>query len=301
MSRDYAKVSSAFWTGKTGRALRGDPAAQLVGMYLITCQHANMIGAFNCPAIFVAHETGMALDEVLKALQRLTALGFCEYDAAEELVWICEMAKYQIGETLKKNDKRVGFIIKEFKKLPESKIKDEFYTKYKDSYFLPENVTKPIAPSPFEAPSKPLRSQELELEQELEQELKDTSPGGDVGELADATPTAPRSAVVKAFPDCPYQAIQALYHEMLPELRQCRDLDSVRKGYIRQRWRDSPGADLAKWRTYFGYVRESGFLMGKKSGTGGRPPFEADLEWLIKPRNFLAICEGKYHEVSAHG
>ena len=163
MSRDYATVSPSFWTGATGRALRGDHNAQIIAFYLITSQHSNMIGVFHCPPIFIAYETGIPIDEVLRALQRLASIGYCEYDAERELVWVCEMAKYQIAEQLKPSDKRVIGISKEFTKIPDCKIKKSFYSRYKDAFYLPDGSPES---SPFKAPSKPLRSQEQEQEQE---------------------------------------------------------------------------------------------------------------------------------------
>lgn len=132
-------------------------------------------------------------------------------------------------------------------------------------------------------------------------EKRNTSPVGDVRPLAVASePTAP-PALRSVKPPCPYEAIRDLYHETLPELRQCRSLTETRKGYLRQRWNDWPGPDLDRWRKYFSYIRESDFLMGRKGGSDGRPPFDCDLEWLTRPNNTAKIREGKYHEVRAHG
>lgn len=50
--RDYGSVSPQFWIGKTGKALRGKPEAQLLALYLMTCPHANMIGVFHCPVMY---------------------------------------------------------------------------------------------------------------------------------------------------------------------------------------------------------------------------------------------------------
>ncbi len=102
----------------------------------------------------------------------------------------------------------------------------------------------------------------------------------------------PPLRVVK--PPCPHQAIVDLYHEVLPELRRCKTLTEGRKGYLRQRWASKPGSDLAKWRAFFEYVRTCPFLMGHVTGSNGRPPFVADLEWLTRPSHFAQIIEGKY-------
>ena len=154
--RDYSKVSSVFWTGKTGKSLRGDMQAQVIAMYLLTSPHANMIGVFRCPIIYMAHETGSPIEGASKGLQTLVEGGFCSYDEDEELVWVHNMAKHQIGDELAAADKRVKSIQKQYENLPECRIKQGFYEKYKAAFNLVKNGknTKPL-PSPSEAPSKP--------------------------------------------------------------------------------------------------------------------------------------------------
>lgn len=173
--RDYAKVSSAFWTGKTGRAIRGDLDAQIVAMYLITSPHATMIGVFRCPIVYIAHETGCPLEGALKGLRRLESLGFCTYDSESELVWVHEMARCQIGDALKPADKRIQGVQKYYECIPDGPIKTGFFAKYALPFKLVEDRPPVIkTESPSEAPSKPLRSQEQEQEQE--QEIKPPLP-----------------------------------------------------------------------------------------------------------------------------
>ena len=164
--REYSKVSAQFWTGKTGRSLRGDMQTQIVALYLMTSPHSNMIGVFNCPVIYISHETGSPLEGAYEGLKKLIEGGFCTYDEDSETVWIHEMAKFQIGDSLKASDNRVKDIHKQYENLPEGPIKQGFYAKYRDSYHLPESGE---CDSPFQAPSKPLPSQEQEQEQEQEQ------------------------------------------------------------------------------------------------------------------------------------
>ncbi|WP_145974351.1 hypothetical protein [Stenotrophomonas pictorum] len=93
---------------------------------------------------------------------------------------------------------------------------------------------------------------------------------------------------------CPHQQIVSLYHEVLPELRQVRDWNETRRRLLGRRWSEQPARqDLEWWRGFFGYVRESDFLMGKTIGRDGRP-FDCDLEWLVRPTNFAKVIEGKY-------
>lgn len=102
------------------------------------------------------------------------------------------------------------------------------------------------------------------------------------------------TTLAKEKNNIPYAEIVTLYHETLPELPKIAKLTKQRQGYIRQRWlEDLP--DMDSWRQYFGVVRKSKFLMGKANGSGGRPPFRADLTWLCRPENIVKVIEGKYH------
>jgi len=181
--RDYSKVSGKFWTGKTGRSLRGNQQAQIIGMYLMTSPHSNMIGVYECPVLYMAHETGSSIEGATEGLQRLCECGFCTYDPESETVWVHEMAKFQIGDELKASDNRVKDIQKQFMLLPEGQIKQGFYDKYGASFHLPKPdfQASPLK-DPSQAPSKPLRSQKQEQKQKQEQvnptSLRDVSPLG---------------------------------------------------------------------------------------------------------------------------
>ena len=73
-----------------------------------------------------------------------------------------------------------------------------------------------------------------------------------------------------------------------------------RAGMLRQRWReDTKRQSLDWWKRFFGYVHESEFLSGRSQPQPGRPPFVADLEWLIRPNNLAKVIEGKYHHEAA--
>jgi hypothetical protein len=175
--RDYAKVNPQFWIGKTGKALRGrGVATQCVALYLMTCPHANMLGLYYLPKVLIAHETGLGRKAMERGLAGCVDAGFCEYDEASEMVWVVEMAKFQIAATLKENDLRCRGVQNEFDSLPENPYLDAFHEKYGEAFFMTPRLArskeleaplKPL-PSPSEAPFKPLRSQEQEQEQEQE-------------------------------------------------------------------------------------------------------------------------------------
>lgn len=93
----------------------------------------------------------------------------------------------------------------------------------------------------------------------------------------------------KTMPSCPHNEIIALYHELLPSLRQVRTWEGKRPKHLQARWREDPERqNLGWWRRFFGYVAQSDFLMGRKTD------FATDLEWLIAPSNFAKVIEGKY-------
>jgi hypothetical protein len=120
---------------------------------------------------------------------------------------------------------------------------------------------------------------------------------------ADAERMDAETETAARLPACPVVQILDLYHEQLPQLPRCLTLTDARRGYIRTRWREigtkrrwatrAEGLDF--FRRYFEFVGKSKFLTGRESGRDGKPPFEADLEWLMRPGNFAKVVEGKFH------
>jgi uncharacterized protein YdaU (DUF1376 family) len=110
---------------------------------------------------------------------------------------------------------------------------------------------------------------------------------------------------------CPFDEIVSLYHECMPLNPRCKALSEARKASIRGRWKEcshgigtlfgysTKDQGIEKWREFFTVCNESEFLTGKTQGVGGRKPFIADLEWLMKQANFLKVIENKYHRSAA--
>lgn len=134
--RDYGSVSPRFWIGETGKRLRGDPAAQLLALYLMTSPHANMIGVFHCPILYMAHETGLPVEAVEEAMDKLVSFGFCQYDEATESIFVVRMAAHQVGENLKAGDNKILGIRKEWERIASPVLKKSYYDTYKDSHSL---------------------------------------------------------------------------------------------------------------------------------------------------------------------
>jgi uncharacterized protein YdaU (DUF1376 family) len=110
-----------------------------------------------------------------------------------------------------------------------------------------------------------------------------------------------------AVPDCPHEAILALYAKWLPTLTQPRLWSGQRAEALRMRWRECskrnavwPGysseeSGLAFWDQFFSDVARSKTLTeGIARGDGSR--WRPDLPWLLKRENFAKVIEGKYHQ-----
>lgn len=110
------------------------------------------------------------------------------------------------------------------------------------------------------------------------------------------SPTDADNRAKDAAPDakrCPVREIVAVYHDAFPGPH-CMKLTRTVTGYVRQRWlEDLPSLD--DFRNYFEYAAKSRFLAGKCEGRDGKPPFVADLEWLMRPGNYAKVAQGKYH------
>ncbi|MDH4319928.1 MAG: hypothetical protein OEV73_00365 [Desulfobulbaceae bacterium] len=100
---------------------------------------------------------------------------------------------------------------------------------------------------------------------------------------ADSSSAAPNDT-------CPHQEIVRLYHEVLPELPKVVKWTPARQKLLRARWReDQKRQSIDAWRKFFEFVKKSDFLMGRAGS------FQANLEWLLRPSNFVKILERQYH------
>ncbi len=170
--RDFAKLAPQFWIGATGRKLhQGCPEGTVVAAYLISGPQSTMLGLYYLPKIYLAHESGLGVEGAEKGLRRAIEAGFCQYDEATEMVYIPEMARFQIAEQLEAKDNRVRWVQRAYDALPENPFLASFYEKYATAFHLKKSRGKKAqTTSPLEAPCKPLRSQEKEKEQLNEQE-----------------------------------------------------------------------------------------------------------------------------------
>lgn len=95
-------------------------------------------------------------------------------------------------------------------------------------------------------------------------------------------------------PDCPHQAIIDLYHKHLPMMTKIKIWNDQRQSILKTRWREDPKRqNLDWWEGFFKYIAGIDFLCGRSGD------WQADLEWIIRPKNFVKIVEGKYENREA--
>lgn len=117
----------------------------------------------------------------------------------------------------------------------------------------------------------------------------------------------------KAADLCPYREIVDLYHEAMPDNPRCKVLSKSRKAAIKARWTEAAKLTckpfgygnrhdgLKAWRAFFEVCADSDFLTGRAPATNGRPPFVADIDFLMSPNGFARTLENKYHRTAEPG
>lgn len=167
MGRDYGRLFSGYWTGQTGKQIRARGlAAQLLGTYLVSNDHANMIGLYYLPVPLIAHELGLPLEGARDALRSLAEVGFAHYDDDTEHVWVVEMARLQVktpdeppDAPLKPHDNRVKGVKRLYATLPNNPFLRPFFDKYGALFQLTEARGEPVqAPPPSKGAAPPLGS-----------------------------------------------------------------------------------------------------------------------------------------------
>jgi hypothetical protein len=179
----------------------------------MTCQHANMLGLYYLSKTYIAVDTPLGMEGACKGLAGACEVGFCRYDEDSEVVWVVEMAEYQIDAQLDPKDNRCKGVQREYDALPENPFLALFYERYAKAFHMTSGRgIQPKKTSPSKAPRKPLRSQEQEQEQEQEQkqdqehdqEQKDSA-GSRAARSSAADKEAPTAAVWMAYSDA-YEA-----------------------------------------------------------------------------------------------
>lgn len=110
---------------------------------------------------------------------------------------------------------------------------------------------------------------------------------------------------------CPVGAIVNAYHAAMPYNPQVKILNDSRKKAIAARWREAAKMNvepfgyenevdgLKAWKAFFEVCNDSLFLTGRAKAQPGKPPFIADIDFLMSPSGFASTIENKYHRDAA--
>lgn len=311
--RDYAKIGPKAWQGQTFKKLRKEGMeGLLVALYLMSSPSSNMLGLYSQPILYMAHETGLGHEGALKGLTQCIEAGFCTYDHDTEMVWVYEMAKYQVAAELKATDLRCKGIQKDYDSLPDNPFLGPFFDHYAAVFHLTnrrefEDGMQGALIAPYQAPSKPRTGAGAGTR---------TGFQGATAPLPPAQPAAtppslslPADPGMPSIPPCPVQQLVNLFvAKCCPELPKPRYemwKDSKGADAMRQRWKwllsadakredDSryatTAADAIEWfGLFFDKVHESDFLSGRNGAWKN-----CDLTWLMNRENFMKVVQGNY-------
>lgn len=169
MARDYSIVRSSFWTGDTGRQLRGDHEAQILALYFVTAPTSNMIGLYYLPWPTILHDTGLSDKGASKGLRRGIQLGFASYDRDSGWVFVPQMAFFQLGAKLEPKDKRIAAVQKLYDEACKCPFADDFWNLYGEQYHIQK---RECSRRGIEGASGSI-TQEQEQEQDKEQDQEE--------------------------------------------------------------------------------------------------------------------------------
>jgi hypothetical protein len=323
--RDYARIAPHFWTGTTGRKIRAAGRnAQVIALYLITAPSANMLGLYYLPLPVLCHEVGISVQGARAALRSLSEVGFAHYDDQTEHIWVPEMARFQIGETLRPSDKWVAGVWRELQKRKSCRFALEFHRKYRERFHLPEMADLAQGSRSLEGPSKVLHALEQELEQEqerlegpskvlhgqeqereleleqeqdveVEKEEETTSSSSLRGVRRSGGMIHPFSSNGWGSPE----SLVDLYNSSVPPGHpRVTKLSAGRRAKAKTYLAQFPEREF--WRKAFAQIGRSEFLRGRRS-TPGREHFIADFDWLLTrgrdgTENVVKVAEGRYED-----
>jgi uncharacterized phage protein (TIGR02220 family) len=132
----YKTIEQSFWTDPKVNALT--PECKLLYLYLITNPHAHHSGLYYIRPETIEAETGLRANNIEIATNSLLNSGLIRQDKPLNMLWIVNMARYQVRQGNSKNI--IKGISKHFKTLHKSLLIKEFleyYTELEIEYEIP--------------------------------------------------------------------------------------------------------------------------------------------------------------------
>lgn len=270
----YRTVDVRLWGDSKFQLLSSlKPSGQALFLYLLTNPNTTSLpGLYRAGAAGMAEELGWMLEDFMQAFDEVSAQGLAIADFAARVIFIPNAIKYNKPQS----PNVVSSWVQHWDEIPECELKKIAFKRFED--FI-NDMSEAFREAFRKAFSKARPNQE----QEQKQERSISAQSERVSEL-------------KPENKCPDEAVIALYHEILPMCPPVRVWHQGRRSLLQSRWREDKARQVIEWwRGYFEHVKQSRFLTGNVINQDGKPPFIADLEWLIRPNNFAKVIEGKYH------
>lgn len=233
-----------------------------------------MLGLYYLPMPTICHELNMTPQGASKALGMAFEGAFAAYDHDSEIVFVYEMARFQIGERLLATDNKVKAIEKMLQPFKKCSFFKAFLDKYATRFHIKMEAPSKGVPVPVEAPSEGRvraradTDQDQDTDQDTDHEQDhDTGGGGGGG------PTLAAFAEEWNRLGRPFANIQGLTKKRTT-IFQAR----CREPFFRENW-------LAALKA----LPETPFLRGE----GGKG-WVADVDFFLRPDSVVKIIEGKY-------
>lgn len=299
--RDYGKVHTKFWSSATIKAL--PDSGRLFALYLMTSPHTTITGTFRLPDGYACDDTGWRPATVREGFASLEREGFATRCPVTSWVWIVNHLEWNRPE----NPNQWKAAAKLAGTIPDN---CSWKSQFLRMWGAPLGLTVPGAagtvgegfPQPVGTLSK--SGAGAGAGAETGAGTGNTAPSGAdvVGDPPDdQQPPLELGAQLSMskVPDCPHEQILAEYHRILPMCPEVREWTAKRRQHLQARWKGRRERQSLDWWTgLFQYIADCcPFLIGRKPGRGGRPPFLASLPWLVESDDRLVeVMEGKFFE-----
>ena len=322
---EYRTIRMAFWNDPFVEEL--EAGEKLLYLYLFTCPHTNNLGILEVSRRKIAFETGLDVETVNAGLQKLEKAGKIVTDAT--FILLTRFIRHQTTTSPKIAQALKGMLAG----VSSAKLRHALYSGYpsifgglSQSGYHTDTISIGYQ-GHTDTVSIPYRDHIDTVgippaEEEREEEDNSTLTSFECLSESAPLPDAPASEPEEKNPridldrpdphtrpgeiPCPHKRIIEVYEAILPELPRVRVWRTQQAADLRARWREKlregkfsdeeSGVDY--FRRFFGYVRRSEFLMGRRSGRDGRT-FRNCLAWMVKAKNFDGIVDGKYHDQEA--
>lgn len=324
---EYRTIRMAFWNDPFVEEL--EAGEKLLYLYLFTCPHTNNLGVLEVSRRKIAFETGLDVATVNAGLEKLEKAGKIVTDAT--FILLTRFIRHQTTTSPKIAQALKGMLAG----VSSGKLRNALCLGYPGIFDAPASSGYPMdtvsigyhnrtdtVSIPYPDPINTVGIPPAEEEEEREEEDNSTLTSFECLSESAPLPDAPASEPDEKNPridldrpdphtrpgeiPCPHKRIIEAYEAILPELPRVRVWRAQQASDLRARWREKlregkfsdeeSGVDY--FRRFFGYVRRSEFLMGRRSGRDGRT-FRNCLAWMVKAKNFDGIVDGKYHDQEA--